>query len=146
MSKIGVGNALRAQSQSVKGPQTRSIGKLQFYNIEAPWERIAKKDEVHRMVRENNLKTSKRMKTRYDRNANTNGYEEGTLEWIHNPLPKKGKCPKLQARWEGPYTVVTRINDVTYRIKKGLRGKPKVIHVDRLARYQGTNDARDEHD
>ena len=103
-------------------------------------------DEVHKRVRENSLHTSVKMKTRYDRNANAKGFEEGALVWLHNPLRRKGKSPKLQARWEGPYTVIKRINDVTYRIKKGLRGKPKVVHVDRLAPYHGSNNARDEHD
>ncbi|WP_410543651.1 hypothetical protein [Wolbachia endosymbiont of Corcyra cephalonica] len=65
------------------------------------------------------------MKTRYDRNANTGGFDEGTLVWLHNPLRKKGKSPKLQARWEGPYKIVTRLNDVTYRIKQGLEGSLK---------------------
>ena len=102
-------------------------------------------DEVHRMVRESSLKANMKMKTRYDRHANTNGYDEGNLVWLHNPLRRKGKSPKLQARWEGPFKVITRINDVTYRIKKGLKGKPKIVHIDRLARYHGVNDARDEH-
>lgn len=103
-------------------------------------------NEVHKMVREQSLKTSTSMKTRYDRKANSNGFEEGALVWFHNPLRKKGKSPKLQPRWEGPYTIVTKINDITYRIKKGPRGKLKVVHVDRLAKYHGVNDARDEHD
>lgn len=101
--------------------------------------------EIHSTMRDNGLAASERMKTRYDRNANHSGFSEGTLVWLHNPVRRKGKSPKLQRRWEGPYKVVTRINDVTYRIQRQPRGALKIVHVDRLARYHGSNDVRDEH-
>jgi hypothetical protein len=53
-----------------------------------------------------------------------------------------GKSPKLQSSWEGPYKVVTWINDVVYRIQKNPRSRMMVVHLDRLATYQGA--ARDE--
>ena len=104
-----------------------------------------KMDDVHNHIREAAQHMSSRMKTRYDRKANIRGFEEDSLVWLHNPVRSKGKSPKLQSKWNGPYRVVTRINDVTYRIQKGTRGIPKIVHVDRLAKYHGTNDARDEH-
>lgn len=101
---------------------------------------------IHALVRENGLQSSENMKTRYDRKSNTSGFEEGSLVWLHNPTRRKGKSPKLQNNWDGPYKVVTRLNDVTYRIQKQPRGTFKVVHIDRLARYHGSNnDARDEH-
>lgn len=102
-------------------------------------------DDVHSLVREHGLQASTRMKTRYDRKANQLGFEEGSWVWLHNPMRKKGKSPKLSPNWEGPYRVVTKINDVTYRIQRNPRSPCKVVHVDRLARYHGNNDARDEH-
>jgi predicted aspartyl protease len=101
---------------------------------------------VHDQVRAAGLKASEKMKTRYDRNVNRRGFEEGMLVWLHNPVRRKGKSPKLQPSWEGPYTVVTKLNDVTYRIRRTARSPFKIVHVDRLARYYGSNDARDEHD
>jgi hypothetical protein len=41
-----------------------------------------------------------------------------------------------------PYKVVTRINDVVYRIQRNPRSRMMVVHLDRLASYQGP--ARDE--
>ncbi|KAJ8914655.1 hypothetical protein NQ315_017352 [Exocentrus adspersus] len=38
--------------------------------------------------------------------------------WLYNPKRTKGKSPKLQKSWEGPYIVVTQLNDVVYRIQK----------------------------
>lgn len=101
--------------------------------------------DVHTLVRENGLQSSEKMKTRYDRRANITGFEEGSLVWLHNLVRRKGKSPKLQAKWEGPYKVITKMNDVTYRIQRLPRGAPRIVHVDRLAKYHGSNDdARDE--
>ncbi|CAK1600008.1 unnamed protein product [Parnassius mnemosyne] len=52
---------------------------------------------------------------------NNKGFDEGSLVWLHNPIRSKGKSPKLQAKWDGPYRIETRINDVTYRIQKCAR-------------------------
>ncbi|KAJ8916395.1 hypothetical protein NQ315_014605 [Exocentrus adspersus] len=35
----------------------------------------------------------------------------------------KGKSPKLQKSLEGPYIIVTRLNDVVYRIQKNPQAK-----------------------
>jgi hypothetical protein len=59
-----------------------------------------------------------------------------------SPNPHEGEIAKLQSSWEGPYKVVTRINDVVYRIQKNPRSRMMVVHLDRLATYQAA--ARDE--
>mgnify|MGYP005985344927 FL=1 len=48
---------------------------------------------------------------------------------------KKGRGPKLSPDWEGPYTVVSRINDVVYRIQRELKTKMKTVHLDLLIMY-----------
>lgn len=73
-------------------------------------------DDVHMLVREHGQQASIKMKTRYDRKSYQVGFEEGSLVWLHNPMRRVGKSPKLSPSWEGPYKVVTKINDVTYRI------------------------------
>jgi hypothetical protein len=75
---------------------------------------------------------SDQMKTRYDSLANCASYIEGDDRWLY----PEGKSPKLQSPWEGQYRVVTRINDVVYRIQRNPRSS------DRLTPYQGT--VRDE--
>ncbi|CAG5043353.1 unnamed protein product [Parnassius apollo] len=35
--------------------------------------------------------------------------------------------------------------DIAEPLQKGARGTPKIVHVNRLARYYGTDNARDEH-
>jgi hypothetical protein len=70
------------------------------------------------------------VKTRYDRLANSAGYNEGDDVWLYRPTRTKGKSPKLQSPWEGPSRVVTRINDVVYRIQQNRRSRIMVVHLD----------------
>jgi hypothetical protein len=77
------------------------------------------------------------IKARYDKLANSAGYQEGDRVWLCCPTRTKGKSPKLQSSWEGPYKVVTRINDVLYRIQKNRRSRTMVVHLDHLATYKG---------
>ncbi|KAJ8914139.1 hypothetical protein NQ315_016217 [Exocentrus adspersus] len=91
---------------------------------------------THAEVRQKMRIESDRMKTRYDLRANTGGFQVGEKVWLYNPKRTKGKSPKLQKSWEGPYTVVTRLNDVVYRIQKNSQAKMKIVHIDRLTPYQ----------
>jgi hypothetical protein len=72
--------------------------------------------DIHSYVRQHLKLARDRMKTRYDKLTNSTGYQEGDSVWLYRPTRTKGKSPKLQSSWEGPYKVVTRINDVVYRI------------------------------
>ena len=91
--------------------------------------------KTHAMVRERLYAAGKRMKTRYDAKANMAGFEVGDAVWLYNPKRKRGRSPKLSPAWEGPYIIVTRINDVVYRIQKTKKSKMKVVHVNRLKPY-----------
>jgi hypothetical protein len=50
--------------------------------------------------------------------------------WLSWPTHTKGKSPKLQSPWDGPYRVITQINDVVYRIKLNPRLRMMVVHLD----------------
>lgn len=91
--------------------------------------------KVHKLVRENIRSSSRRMKTRYNLSAKANPFKEGDLVWLYYPKRRKGRCPKLQRNWEGPYTIVGLIGDVNYRIRKGNSTKVHIIHRNRLAPY-----------
>ncbi|KAJ8948272.1 hypothetical protein NQ318_020757 [Aromia moschata] len=101
-------------------------------------------DDIHERVRSNIKGVSDRMKETYDINANDGKYQSGNQVWLYNPQRRCGLSPKLQSSWEGPYEVVTRINDVVYRIQKLPRGKPRVVHFNRLAPFAGSNDEQAE--
>ncbi|GBM60819.1 hypothetical protein AVEN_66777-1 [Araneus ventricosus] len=79
------------------------------------------------------------MKTLYDSRATDHHFKEGDLVWMYNPKRQRGPSPKLQQNWEGPYTVVKKLNDVVYRVQRSPNAKPKVIHINRLAPYRATD-------
>ena len=97
----------------------------------------ARLDRVHAFARGNMKLGSERHKRYYDHKAQNHGFERGDPVWLHNPRRKKGRTPKLQRPWEGPYLVTSRLDDLIYRIQKGPRSKPMVVHVDRLKKYKG---------
>src|SRR5436190_5845630 len=97
-------------------------------------------EDIHNRVRTNIQSASDQMKIQYDVRAEAGGYQSGDLVWLYNPKRRRGYSPKLQRQWEGPYEVVTRINDVIYRIKKLPNGKPRIVHYNRLAPYSGENE------
>jgi len=78
---------------------------------------------------------SRRIKTLYDKKARRLVFEKGHRVWLYNPRREKGKAPKLQSNWEGPYEVVRRLNDVVYCIRKSNRHRNKIVHLDRLAPF-----------
>jgi hypothetical protein len=81
-------------------------------------ELVAHLHDIHQYARQNLKLTSDCMKIRYDKLANSAGYQEGDRVWLYRPTRTKGKSPKLQSSWEGPYKVVNRINNVVHRIQK----------------------------
>ncbi|GFX09346.1 kinectin [Trichonephila clavipes] len=68
---------------------------------------------------------SEKMKTRYDARATGHDFREGDKVWSWNPKRRKGLSPKLQTNWEGPYTVLKRLNDIVVRTQKSPHSKPK---------------------
>lgn len=94
-------------------------------------------ERIHAFAREHLKLGSERNKWYYDHKASHRGFEHGEPVWLHNPRCKTGRTPKLQRPWEGPYLVISRVDDLIYRIQKGPRSRPTVVHVDRLKKYQG---------
>ena len=90
---------------------------------------------VHETVRHKIKVASDRMKTRYHLKGNSVGFQAGDLIRLYNARRRKGFCPKLSPDWEGPYTVVTRIKDVVYRIRRRPKTKMKIVHLDRHVKY-----------
>ncbi|GFW90487.1 retrovirus-related Pol polyprotein from transposon 412 [Trichonephila clavipes] len=100
----------------------------------------ARMEEMHHLARERIGMASEKMETRIDARATGHDFHEGDEVWLWNPKRRKGLSPKLQTNWEGPYTVLKRLNDVVVRIQKSPHSKPKVIHYNRLAPYLGQDE------
>ena len=85
-------------------------------------------------VRDSLGRAAIRQKRYYDRKHHLNVYRRGDLVLVKTMLRKPG-IGKLSDRYEGPFAVLDKLSDVTYRIQQSPRKKPKVIHHDRLKPY-----------
>jgi len=63
----------------------------------------------------------------------------GDAVWLYSPKRKKGVCSKLMRHFDGPFLVITMLSDILYRIQKGPKSKPKVVHHDHLKAYRNPN-------
>ena len=92
-------------------------------------------ETVFDVARDKTETSVNRQKMNYDIHSNYKVFNSGDKVWLFTPTRKKGLSPKLQRFWDGPYIVKDKLSDVTYRIKKSQRSKPKVVHHDRLKLY-----------
>jgi hypothetical protein len=65
--------------------------------------------DIQHFARQHLKVASDWMKARYDRLANSAGFQEGDRVWLYRPTGKRGKSRNLQSCLEGPYNVITRI-------------------------------------
>lgn len=108
----------------------------EFSSINYVDELRSKFRKVHDIARVAAKKASERQKRTYDLSSNTKTYQVGDQVWLYTPAKKKGLSPKLQRFWDGPFTVLHRLSDVTYRIRKSAQSKPKIVHHDRLKPFE----------
>ena len=73
----------------------------------------------------------------YDRNTTSRTFKIGEWVWLQGTLKKRGFAPKLMLKWIGPYLVINKLSDVVYRIQQSKKAKPKVVHLNRLKKYNG---------
>jgi transposase InsO family protein len=72
--------------------------------------------DAYATVRQNQQTAQDRQKANYDRNASDLVFEVGDRVWLNNKARKVGLNPKLQPKWNGPFTVLER-RGVDYVIK-----------------------------
>ena len=97
----------------------------------------SKMDATYTKVMEHSTKNLRRQKRNYNKQISGTPYETGKFVWLKNDMRKKGVSPKLSYRWDGPYKILTKLSDVTYRIQRTPRSKQKIVHFDRTKPYEG---------
>ena len=83
-------------------------------------------------VRENVKGAMHRQKKYYDQKLSLQSCQPGDHVFVFFPNVKPGLTTKLECLWRGPFKVIVKITDVTYKINCGRKGKPQLIHVDRI--------------
>nr|GEU93883.1 reverse transcriptase domain-containing protein [Tanacetum cinerariifolium] len=99
--------------------------------------------ELHRSVQEQIVRHNKQYKKHVDKRRKHVLYREGDLVWIH--LRKErfsaGSFGKLKPRGDGPFRVLTKINDNAYKIELlGHYNVSATFNVVDLSTYKGDSD------
>ena len=105
---------------------TPDVEPLETEYAQALQERLA---SAHEAARRHLGLAAERQKRNYDKRVSSKPFKVGDSIWLHSIKRRKGRNPKLDCPWEGPYLVVSVLSDVTYRIQKSPRAKPKVIFI-----------------
>ena len=84
-------------------------------------------------VRDKMNTTFQRQKQFYDKKVHGKPFSVGDLVWLYSPAVPSGQAKKLYHPWTGPYEVVKKLSDATYRIvNTNSRRQRFVVHFDRL--------------
>ena len=86
---------------------------------------------ANQIVKRENKKGQQKSKQYYDRKAKMRNFEKGDYVYVYNPAAKQGAARKFACSWEGPYPIVEKLSQLTYRIRKD-DGKLVVVHVNRI--------------
>ena len=100
-----------------------------------------KADRAFRIAREQLQTAAKRRKTGYDIRVRRQSFEVGDWVWYYYPRRFRGRSPKWQCNYIGPYRVVRVIEPSNYAIQKSSRAAPFVVHADKLKKcYSDVDD------
>ena len=88
---------------------------------------------AYSLVRQRLSTTHIRQKELYNSKVHGQPHKPGDLVWLHSTVAKKGPRHKLHHQWTGPFKVVKKLSDATYRIQHTQKhNQRKVVHFDRL--------------
>ena len=78
----------------------------------------------------------RKFKEYYDRMHKETQFKEGDLVMILYETPKKGLTLKFLPRWHGPFKILKKIDDVTFRVESEDQTKIIAVHVQRIRLYR----------
>ena len=97
--------------------------------------------EVHSQAQATMGKEQQRQRDYFNRKVHGDPFKPGDLVWLFEPHPAKSR--KFLLPWQGPYEILNRTSEVTYKICK--RGRPerwRKVHFNRLKPYIGEHEVR----
>ena len=97
-----------------------------------------KLEHVHSVARQHLKRSAEYQRIQYDHRASKKGFEVGQQVWLYDPSKKMGVCPALTSPRKGPFVIIEKLDDLLYKIQKGPRSNPKVVHLNRLFLYEGS--------
>ena len=93
--------------------------------------------EAYARVRERTAQQLERQKELYNQRVHGNPFKAGDHVWVLLPQVPRGKSRKFYRPWSGPFVVVKKLSDVTYRVQEvNNRGRRMIVHFNRLKPYK----------
>ena len=96
----------------------------------------------YQLAREHLQKAATAAKKYYDRDAHLYSYKTGDTVKIREVKMEKGQ--KFTDKYKGPFYVIDKLGDLTYRIAEGRNTRERVLHHDMMMPYFPTPDEREE--
>jgi transposase InsO family protein len=87
---------------------------------------------AYNLAREQLSSQTSRRKTYYEMNMKTRKFQPGDWVLYFYPRRWKGRSPKWERMYAGPFLVIEQISPVTFLIQKSEKADPLVVHVDKL--------------
>jgi len=78
---------------------------------------------------------AQRRKRQYDMCTGTQEFPDGPPVWVLVPRRRTGRYPRRQSLYQGPFTILRRLNVVNYSVQRNPRSRPWTVHVDKLKPY-----------
>lgn len=134
--EIMFGAPMRTPLHLLNGPAPE----VPIFNEQYPWALRNALYKIQEEVRKIRGEAATKMKAYYDQNAGLAPFTPGDKVFLYNKaLKSTEKSKKLHIQWNGPYTVLTIINDCDARIKNDVQPRDvQIVHMDRLAPFPVT--------
>ncbi|XP_074657113.1 uncharacterized protein LOC141910281 [Tubulanus polymorphus] len=102
-------------------------------------------ESIHTALRialDNLERSQRRMKEKYDKKSNPRSYNPGDYVWIFSPHLKKDVMRKFAHKFHGPFVILSKMSDVTYKVYNVRENKPteQVVNVNRMKPYTHPDD------
>jgi transposase InsO family protein len=102
-------------------------------------------ESAYRLAREHLRVAAERRKRKYDLRVREKEFAVGDRVWYYTPRRYRGRSPKWEKMYTGPYIVDGRHGPLNYRIRKTATSRPLIVHVDKLrpCYEEGPDDAEE---
>jgi transposase InsO family protein len=94
-------------------------------------------DRAYKIARQQLKTAAMRRKTDYDIRVRPSALCVGDHVWYYYPRRYKGRSPKWQRQYAGPYRIVRVLEPSNYVIQKSPRSPVMVVHADKLKKCYG---------
>ncbi|VDI40402.1 Hypothetical predicted protein [Mytilus galloprovincialis] len=96
------------------------------------WELKERLEDAHSFFMQRMPGEMRRQKRYHDLKLSYESFRSGDQVICLLPCKETGKSPKLTCFWRGPFTILEKSGDLTYKVDCGIQGTPQIIHVDRI--------------